>query len=74
MNHATDERDRGPWTAQVWHSRAKGGDYVVIQSDDFHHDVALQVTGDFSDIESCHRYAEWLAGVLTSACNPSEKS
>lgn len=61
-----DERDTGPWTMSVWGDE---DDRIVIQSDDFHHDVALEVTGDFADIESRKRYAIWLAGLLTKACS-----
>jgi len=68
MSGGIDERDHGPWVATNWR-----GEMVVVQSDDFHHDVALVVTGDFKDFDSKMRYAEWLAGILTSACNPETK-
>jgi hypothetical protein len=55
--------DRGPWRADVW--RRQEGDAenvrVVITSDDFDHDAALVVTGDFETFEAKVAYAEDLA-------------
>jgi len=72
---AVDEQDRGPWEVCRWAPKSKGGeDRIVLQSDDFHHDVALEVTGDFADLESRTRYAQWLAKRLTAACSESDAS
>jgi hypothetical protein len=60
---SVEERDHGPWVAHKTKDTR-----VVLQSDDFHHDVALEVTGDFVDTESKLRYAKWLAQRLTAAC------
>ena len=69
-DNSVDEQDRGPWEVNTWPSNVDGqDDRVVLQSDDFHHDVALIVTGDFADIDSRIRYAEWLAKRLTAACS-----
>lgn len=57
--------DKGPWKAEVW--TRVGGRVAVLQSDDFEHDVALEISGDFEDWEQRMKYAEWLAGVLTRA-------
>jgi hypothetical protein len=59
-----DEQDRGPWVAA---NRKR--DIVVLQSEDFHHDVALILSGDFKDFASKMRYAEWLSSLLTKACS-----
>jgi hypothetical protein len=64
---AEDERsgtliDCGPWTADLWKPEKDGGQpRVVLQSDDFTHDVALIVTGDFSNTAQKMRYAQALA-------------
>ena len=62
-NSTADERDRGPWL--VSNPR---GTKVVLQSNDFHHDVALEITGDFVDVDSKVRYAQWLAQRLSMTC------
>lgn len=53
--------DKGPWSAEVW----KDGK-VVLQSDDFEHDVALIVSGDFESQEQKLSYAQALAVQLNS--------
>jgi hypothetical protein len=56
--------DRGPWRVNEWDAeRDKRGALprVVLQSDDFNHDVALIVTGDFYSLEQKKRYAYLLA-------------
>jgi hypothetical protein len=53
--------DRGPWTAMEW-----PGGRVVIQSGDFTHDVALEVSGDFGDPAEKLAYATRLAGQMNS--------
>lgn len=54
--------DKGPWSAVQnpegrWH----------VASDDFKHDVWLNVNGDFGDVETRKAYCEWLAGQLNRA-------
>lgn len=56
--------DRGPWKVTVW--TRKAGRVVVLQSDDFHHDVALEISGDFGRWEDRMAYAEWLANKLNA--------
>lgn len=51
--------DRGPWLVNEW-----SNDRVVLQSDDFEHDVALIVDGDFADYEDKLAYAKRLANWL----------
>lgn len=60
--------DTGPWTAVRWRDGR-----VVIESDDFTHDVALVVTGDFADIEQKISYAQMIAERLNAATVPQEK-
>lgn len=71
MSHLLDEKDRGPWKAEVW--KREKGDVAILQSDDFHHDVSLEITGDFADFDSRMRYAEWLALRLTEACSTAQR-
>jgi hypothetical protein len=57
--------DTGPWHVEVWSARGENQlDRVVLQSDDFRHDVALIITGDFWDIEQKKGYAQLLADKL----------
>ncbi len=51
--------DRGPWLVNEW-----SNDRVVLQSDDFAHDVALIVDGDFAGYEDKLDYAKRLANWL----------
>jgi hypothetical protein len=53
--------DRGPWT----HLHDRTGS--VIASDDFRHDVVLQVSGDFADEAERLAYCDWLAKTLNEA-------
>ena len=62
--------DKGPWSVQVW----EAGRVLVLQSDDFKHDVALEISGDFEDWEKRREYATWLANLLTRACSTSSES
>lgn len=57
--------DKGPWKAEVW--KKATGNIAVLQSDDFGHDVALEISGDFEDWGQRMKYAEWLAEALTRA-------
>jgi len=52
--------ETGPWSVTVGKSEA-GTPKVCLQSDDFHHDVALYITGDFYDIAQRIEYAKRLA-------------
>lgn len=58
--------DNGPWT--LCYDRA--GELSGVESDDFEHDVALRVTGDFEGPEQLKAYCEWLANKL-NAVQPS---
>ena len=49
-------KENGPWNVDDW----PGGE-LVLQSDDFTHDVALIVTGDFETPEQKREYAEEIA-------------
>lgn len=55
--------DKGPWEAQ-----ARDDGSVVLQSDDFEHDVALVVTGDFDGdkMDYAQRLAAWMNAYLRS--------
>lgn len=55
--------DKGPWSAET---TADGR--IVISSDDFNHDVQLQVTGDFGGSDKKRAYAQYLANILTAGC------
>lgn len=55
-------RERGPWMVDLWSPKTEGGPpRVVLQSDDFTHDVALEISGDFVDTAQKVRYAKLLA-------------
>lgn len=58
--------DRGPWVAGRW-----SGGRVVLQSDDFKHDVALIVDGDFADDEQKMDYAKRLATQFNAGAVPA---
>ena len=47
--------DPGPWKVDLWPSGP-----LVLQSDDFEHDVALVITGDFADAADKRAYADRL--------------
>jgi hypothetical protein len=53
--------DAGHWMVNVW-----PGDKVVLQSDDFTHDVALIVDGDFGSHEDKLAYANAMAAWMNS--------
>ena len=55
------EREKGPWDSFI------EGDKVVVESDDFTHDVRLYVDGDFSDIWDRLAYAKAIATTLNAA-------
>lgn len=52
--------DRGPWTVETWKDE-NGNDKVGLFSDDFTHDVVLNITGDFWDNKQRMMYAQQLA-------------
>ena len=52
--------EKGPWSVSMGKSEA-GTFKVCLQSDDFHHDVALYITGDFYDNDQRIEYARRLA-------------
>ncbi|WP_434715736.1 hypothetical protein [Paraburkholderia sp. A3RO-2L] len=53
--------DKGPWMVNKW-----SGERVVLQSDDFTHDVALVVDGDFGSHEEKLAYANALAAWMNA--------
>lgn len=55
--------DKGPWHAVKW----DGGKRVDLSSDDFAHDVALTVSGDFATADDKFRYAEQMAAWMNAA-------
>lgn len=55
--------DKGPWHAIKW----DGGKRVDLSSDDFTHDVALTVSGDFATADDKFRYAEQMAAWMNAA-------
>jgi hypothetical protein len=57
--------DQGPWSVDVWEHDGKK--FVVLQSNDFHHDVALKISGDFGAIEKEIQYANLLCEQLNSS-------
>ena len=56
--------DKGTWTAQVFTRSGVTGrkqNYVSLSSDDFEHDVLLEVRGAFEDMAQKLEYAQDLA-------------
>jgi hypothetical protein len=64
-------KEEGRWTAKVWDFPAHGGSKayhgVVVESDDFTHDVHLEIRGDFRDEREKLEYARLLARRLNLA-------
>ena len=58
--------EHGPWEVQTCPSDTPNEYKVVIQSDDFTHDVMLIVDGDFRDFEQKREYATEIAKRLNS--------
>jgi hypothetical protein len=56
-------RDCGPWLVHYW---PKDEDYggVFIASEDFTHDVCMEIRGDFANHEDRMAYAQELCDVL----------
>ena len=50
--------DTGPW--YVW----TNGNDVFVMSEDFTHDVTLDIRGDFTDIDAKRRYAHFICEAL----------
>lgn len=59
-----DMRENGPWTVDEW-SDGK----LALQSQDFHHDAALLISGDFGTPEIKRAYADEICRRL-NAMNP----
>ncbi|MBI6727277.1 hypothetical protein YA0089_27050 [Pseudomonas viridiflava] len=59
--------EKGPWKA-----RQSADGKVEIQSDDFHHDASLYITGDFENKHQRLAYAEEIARRLNLQ-NPGKK-
>ena len=57
--------ENGPWIIEDW-----GDGRLVLQSQDFTHDVALEVSGDFATPEQEREHAEEIARRLNMA-NPA---
>jgi hypothetical protein len=52
--------DKGPWHVNQWSPKTEGGrPRVVLQSDDFTHDAALEISGDFGDLETLLEDNTW---------------
>jgi hypothetical protein len=60
------KQDRGPWNVWVNTENHPNDKLIGIQSEDFTHDVMLQVTGDFRDEKQKIEYAEELVRKLNS--------
>ncbi len=56
--------DHGPWTARIQPSDGR----LYLDSDDFHHDALLTVTGDFGTPAVKEAYGHFLADVLNRGC------
>lgn len=55
--------DEGPWVVDVWTNPDKTT-AVVVATEDFRHDAALIVTGDFWDLDQKKAYAQLIADKL----------
>ena len=61
--------DKGVWTANLIERTGVAGgkrDCVLLESDDFEHDVLLAVSGDFASAQQKLEYAQDLAARLTA--------
>lgn len=59
--------DKGPWKIFL------NQDDIIIESDDFTHDVQMKITGDFATPTQHLKYAEWIADILNNHCKPEEQ-
>lgn len=57
-------QENGPWSVDVWSNNR-----VVLQSQDFYFDAALEISGDFGSQETKMAYAEEVCRRL-NAMNP----
>lgn len=55
--------DKGPWHIYT----GSGGKLLGVISDDFDHDVSLEVKGDFRDNLQKLAYCEWLRNKLNES-------
>lgn len=57
--------DEGPWKVSKWRPRGDSeAPIIVIESDDFHYDAALEVSGDFGTLERKIEYAQYICDIL----------
>jgi hypothetical protein len=62
------QEDTGPWSISFWDPRVVGGPKrIVLQSDFFYYDAALEVTGDFFCFEEKLAYAKRLCERLNAS-------
>ena len=61
---ATEMQENGPWVVDEWSNGR-----LVLQSQDFHHDAALEISGDFGTPEIKRAYANEICRRL-NATNP----
>lgn len=54
--------DKGPWV--LFNSGPPEMKLVGVISEDFEHDVVLQVNGDFESLEQRRKYCVWLLSIL----------
>lgn len=63
----TGVMDEGPWHVNVWGPRERHiAPRVVLQSDDFTFDAALEISGDFACHEQKLKYAQFIADQLNN--------
>lgn len=63
----TEVKDEGPWHVDVWGPREGHiSPRVVLQSDDFTFDAALEISGDFVCHEQKLKYAQFIADQLNN--------
>ena len=56
--------DKGPWV--LYYRGPDQMDLAGVISQDFTHDVALTVSGDFKGLAEKKAYCEWLVGQLNA--------
>jgi hypothetical protein len=61
--------DKGPWT--LLYGALPDERLVGVISEDFKHDVALKVSGDFEDEAQMEAYCHWLLTVLNRPADPT---
>ena len=60
--------DKGPWSVGTTPNS------TYIESDDFTHDVRLEITGDFGNVNDLRLYAEGIAARLNSSANTLQRT